>query len=90
MGDPPDQPLPSPKAAGQGERVPAAGPPGPQQSCGHGGLYLPSLSHRCARVSRTLGGSKRAEWGSLEERSEPGGTRCLGMGTQRGKGSLQE
>lgn len=26
-------------------------------------LYLPSLAHRCARVSRTLGGFKRAEWG---------------------------
>lgn len=38
MGDSPDQPLPSPKAAGQGEPDPAAGPPGPQQSCGHGGF----------------------------------------------------
>lgn len=53
-------------------------------------LYLPSLAHRCARVSRTLGGSKRAERGSLGECSEPGGTRCLGMGTQRRKGSLLE
>lgn len=88
--DRPVQPLPSPKAAGQGERAPAAEPPGPQKSCGPGGrsTFLPSPTR--APVFPGRWEVKRAEWGSLGECPEPGGTQFLGMGTQRGKGNLQE
>lgn len=81
---------PLPQSGGQGEQAPAARQPGPPQSCGPRTLYLPSLSHPCAKVLQDAGRFQGGGLGSLGECLESGGTRCLGMGTQRGKGSLQE